>query len=280
MNTDNQDRLRIVTSRQNSLVKDLRKAFSQSELTDDGHCAIEGVHILEEAIRSGLKIKAVFFAESARERANKLLPQITSHAETILLSDDIFRSAVLTETPQGVAALVKPRIFDLDDAVKGTPAREHAALVLGAAGLQDPGNLGTIIRSAEAFGATGVLATQGTVSVYNSKVIRGSAGSVFRLPVVKEKASEAIASLRNAGVKIAATSSHGGSPVEEVDLTGPICIFIGSEGAGVPKDILQEAEQLIAIPHSPRVESLNAGIAASILLYEAARQRRTASESS
>ncbi len=262
------ERLRMVTSRQNSLVKDLRGAFSRAELTADGYCAIEGVHILEEAIRSSLKLKAVFVAQSATERASRLLPQISSQTETVLLPDEVFRSAVSTETPQGIAALVKPRESSLAQMLEG-----DSPLIIAAAGIQDPGNLGTIIRSAEAFGAAGVVAIEKTVSPLNSKVIRGSSGSIFRLPVVKVATAELVRELRANNVLIAATSSHKGTPLPDFDLRRGVCVFVGSEGAGVPKDLLAAADELVAIPQSERVESLNAGIAASIILYEAARQR-------
>jgi len=180
MHTEMHDRLRLVTSRQNNLVKDLRQAFSQAELTDDGHCAIEGVHILEEAIRSGLRVKAVFFSQSAEQRATRLLPQLGNQTELLLLPDDVFKSAVTSDSPQGVAALIRPRASKLDELLSA-----DSPLILGAAGLQDPGNLGTMIRSAEAFSAAGVLLLENTVSPINPKVIRASAGSVFRLPVVK-----------------------------------------------------------------------------------------------
>jgi TrmH family RNA methyltransferase len=139
--------------------------------------------------------------------------------------------------------------------------------------LQDPGNFGTILRSAEAFGATGVLATEGTVSAANPKVARASAGSLFRLPVIKLTTAQALAALAENGVHLAVTSSHKGRPVHEVDLTLPTAIFIGSEGLGVPRALLDAADVAILIPHSPKVDSLNAAIAASILLYEAQRQR-------
>jgi len=261
------ERLRPVASRQNALVKQLRHAFSRSEPAEDGSVAIEGFKLVEEAIRSGLRLRAVFFAESARERANRLLPQLGRATETILLADDIFRSAVASETPQGVAALVHPLSATLEDLF-----RQPSPFILGCAGLQDPGNLGTILRSAEAFGAAGVLCTEGTVSTANPKVARASAGSVFRLPCVKVSTDEALAALREHNVRLAVTSSHHGHPVHELDLTGPTAIFIGNEGRGLPRTLLDAADAIL-IPHSPKVESLNAAIAASILLYEAQRQR-------
>ena len=267
------DRLRPIGSRQNALVKDLRRAFTQASPAEDGSVAIEGVKLVEEAIRSGLRLRAVFFSESAKQRANRLLPQLGHATETILLPDDIFHSAVATETPQGVAALVYPLAATKEDLFGSATPRSVHPLILGCAGVQDPGNLGTILRSAEAFGASGVLATEGTVSSANPKVARASAGSVFRLPCIKLSTTAALAALAAHGIRLAVTSSHKGRPVHEIDLTLPTAIFIGSEGHGVPRALLDRADEAILIPHSPKVESLNAAIAASILLYEAQRQR-------
>src|SRR3954468_1480458 len=140
MPENSHSRLRIVSSPQNQQVKDLRKAFSKGELTDDGHAAIESVRIVEEAIRSGLKFRTVFFSESGKPRADRLLPQLGSHVETLLLADEVFASAVDTETPQGVAALVKVKAHQLEDLF-----RAPEPLVVVVSGVQDPGNLGTIL---------------------------------------------------------------------------------------------------------------------------------------
>jgi TrmH family RNA methyltransferase len=263
-----QGRLRRIEGRHNALVKELRAAFAHGDLTPDGFCAIEGMRILEEAIRSGLKFKAVFFRASAENRAERLLPQLAAHVETLLLPDKLFASAVPSETPQGVAALVRCKRFTLEDVL----AKSQAGPLLAIAGVQDPGNLGTILRSAEAFGAGGVLLGEGTVSPFNSKVVRASAGSVFRLPIVQAKLPGILGQMRELGLRLIATSSHKGTPLDQATLTGPLAIFIGSEGAGVPRDLLGEMAEVVAIPHSPSVESLNAGVAASIILYEIARQ--------
>lgn len=269
LNRELHDRLRLVNSRQNNAVKELRRAFHTGAPTDDGYCAVEGVHLVEEAIRSGIRFKTVFFSASAQERAAKLLPQFAAHVEILLLPDDVFASAVLTDSPQGVAALLKLKTFKLEDCL-----RAPNPMLLGVAGVQDPGNLGTILRSAEAFAASGVLVGEKTVSAWNPKAIRGSAGSAFRLPVVKVALAETLQTLRAEGIRVWATSSHKGVPLQEVDLAVPSAVIIGSEGAGISRDVMSAVDGLVAIPHSPRVESLNAGIAASIVMYEAARQRQ------
>jgi TrmH family RNA methyltransferase len=263
-------RLRRIEGRHNALVKELRRAFARGEPTSDGYCAIEGPRILEEAIRSGLRFRAVFFSSSAEAKSQRLLPQIGTHVETVLLPDKLFASAVPSDTPQGVAALVRWKEFSLDDVL----AKALAGPLLAVAGIQDPGNLGTILRSAEAFAAGGVLLGEGTVSPFNPKVVRASAGSVFRLPIARTNLSEALGQMRERGLRMVATSSHKGTRLDEAKLTGPLVIFIGNEGAGLAKDLLAGMDEVVAIPHSPKVESLNAGVAAGIVLYEVARQRK------
>lgn len=263
------ERLRAIEGRHNALVKELRSAFSHGELTGDGFCAIKGVRIVEEAIRSGLKFRAVFFSKAGENKADRLLPQLAAYVETLLLPDKLFASAVPSDTPQGVAALVKCKQFALDDIL----AKVQTGPLLAIAGVQDPGNLGTMLRSAEAFGACGVVLGDGTANPFNSKVVRASAGSVFRLPMVRANLAAILATLREKGLRLFATSSHKGIHVHDVKFEGPAAIFIGSEGSGLPRELISEMDELIAIPHSPNVESLNAGVAASIVLYEVARPR-------
>jgi TrmH family RNA methyltransferase len=262
-------RLRRIEGRHNALVKELRKAFVQGEPTPEGYSAIEGIRILEEALRSSLRFQAVFFSNSGTAKAERLLPQIAAHVETLLLPDKLFASVVPSETPQGVAALVRVKEFSLADVV----SKAEAGPLVVMAGLQDPGNLGTILRSAEAFGAGGVILGEGTVHYLNPKVVRASAGAVFRLPITRCKLAEAIPAMRQKQIRRVATSSHKGTALPEANLQGPLAIFIGSEGAGVPRDLTRDMDEFIAIPHSPQVESLNAGVAASIVLYEIRRQR-------
>ncbi|MGA9390668.1 MAG: RNA methyltransferase [Candidatus Sulfotelmatobacter sp.] len=269
-------RLRRIEGHHNPLVKQLRQAFSRCEPTEAGDCAIEGLRILEEAIRSGLRFSAVFFRESSQDRAERLLPQIGSQVETVLLPDKLFDSLVPSESPQGVAALVRLKEFSLEDVTE----RLRVGPIIVLAGLQDPGNLGTILRSSEAFGSAGVILGEGTVSPYNSKVVRASAGSVFRLPIINQgksaaaKLEEVSEKLRAKGVRLLATSSHKGTPIDRADIKSAAAIFFGNEGSGLPRDLMAKMDEVLAIPHTPQVESLNAGVAASIVLYEAARQRR------
>jgi|SRR5271169_146658 len=263
------DRLRPIAGRHNQRLKELRLAFRRAELTPQGECAIEGVKLLEEALRSGqpLTLKTVFFSESARPLAEKLLPQINARTEALVLPNTLFNSIVPSDAPQGVAALVKLPAFSSRQLLE----RSSDGPFVVTAGLQDPGNLGTILRSAEAFGAAGVFLTEGTVSPYNSKVLRGSAGSIFRLPFLRISSEELLPLLRARGVRLLATSSHQGTPLPQVSWTLPLAIFIGNEGAGLSRELTREMDETLAIPQAAQVESLNAGVAASIVLYEAAR---------
>ena len=262
------ERLRNVSSRQNALLKELRRAFIRGEPIADGYIAAEGLHVVEEAIRSGLRVRAVVFSHAARSVADRLLPQLASNVEALLVPNAIFASVVSTENPQGVAALVKLRQHSLQEVIQA-----NDALVGVCVGLQDPGNLGTIIRSAEAFGAACVVLSEGSVSPFNAKVVRAASGSLFRLPVLRMEAMAAIKELRATGTRLLATSSHGGKALSQADLSGRVAVFIGSESSGLGHDLLKHMDEVITIPHSRKVESLNAAMAASVVLYEAARQR-------
>jgi TrmH family RNA methyltransferase len=263
-------RLRRIEGRHNAQVKELRQAFARGELTSDGYCAIEGFRILDEAIRSGLRFRAVFFSESAAARAEKLLSQLGAQVETFLLPDKLFAGAVPSDAPQGMAALARWKEFALEDVL----GRSNAGPLLAIAGVQDPGNLGTILRSAEAFGAGGVVLGEGSVSPFNPKVVRASAGSVFRLPMVRAKLSDALGQMKKLGLRLVATASHKGTPLDQAKLSGSLAIFIGSEGAGLSRDLIKEMDEVVAIPQRPQVESLNVGVATSIVLYEAMRQKQ------
>jgi RNA methyltransferase, TrmH family len=264
------DRLRRITSRQNALLKEIRQAFSRGERTESGLVAVEGLKTIDEAIRCGLKVHAVVFSDSGTARAEHLLPQIPAKAEAVVVDDGIFASLTAANTPQGVAALVELPQATLEEILSASEP-----LIVAVVGLQDPGNLGTIIRSAEAFGAAGLVLCEGTVSLFNPKVIRASAASAFRLKVTQTKFADLAASAHAHNIKLIGTSSHQGSPLPEAHLRGPAAVVIGNEGAGLPRSVLDSLDATVTIPHSTDVESLNAAMAASLILYEASRQRRT-----
>ncbi len=265
--------VRVVESKQNARLKDLRKALSAPGRGPRGLAGIEGPNLLEEALRTGLRVATVFVVEGAEKilDALRLPPEI----EVLQLPKKLLDSALATETPQPVAALVEPPEWTWAHVLN--VRRGGSALVVVLAGIQDPGNLGTILRSAEAFGADGIVSLPGTVSAWNPKAVRASAGSVFRVPLIAASRRVCWEKLREAGVRILATSVRGAQPADLVDLAGPVALVIGNEGNGVEDDLAAKADARITIPCPGPVESLNAAVAASVLLYEASRQRSTGS---
>ena len=261
--------VRLVESKQNSRLKELRRALASPGNGARGLVGIEGGKILEEALRAGLRIAAVLVAQGAEELLDAL--HVAPGTEILCLPRKLLDSALATETPQPIAALVEPPDWSwkhlLNQSQKKTP------LLVVLAGLQDPGNLGTILRSAEAFGATGVVSLPGTVNPWNPKAVRASAGSVFRVPLLAASERECFTHFREAGVKILAATVRAAQPAGLVDMAGPVALLIGNEGSGVAEDLAVKTDGKITIPCPGPVESLNAAVAASVLLYEASRQR-------
>ena len=258
-----------ITSAANPLVKDVRRAIARGRLTESGLCVAETFHLLEEALRSDCEVKHVLAAETVRSTAEAHVRGLNG-VKVAVLPDALFGSIAGTETSQGVMALVKPPEWKLEQLFRGK------ALVVVLDGMQDPGNAGTIARAAEAFGATGILFLKGSVSPYNPKTLRASAGSLFRVPFVSGvDASLARAALAQNKVELyAGVPASVKNPVKAltlVDFTGRCGLVIGSEAHGVSATI-RGAAMDVSIP-TVGVESLNAGVAAGILLYEARRQR-------
>ena len=270
---------RIVQSKQNVRLKDLRRALAhpgrdrRSMAAGDGPAlaGIEGPNLLEEALRAGLRISCVFVAQGAEHLIETLALPVET--EVLLVPREVLVSALSTETPQPVAALIEQPNWSWADVLDRRA--DAAPLLVVLAGLQDPGNLGTILRSAEAFGARAILSLPGTVSAWNPKAVRASAGSVFRIPLLETNVEECFARLRAAGVRIWTTAVHGAEPADRIDLAGPVALLIGNEGNGVPQALAEQADGAVTIPCPGPVESLNAAAAASVLLYEASRQRRS-----
>lgn len=234
---------------------------------------LEGPRLIGEALRAGARIEAVLFSPAGEAKFGaRLRPQLSKHCRIETIGERDFRAAMDAEHPQGVAALARWRGRMAADLFPPSPA--GSPLVLLAAGLQDPGNLGTLIRAADAFGGTGVAVLAGTVSPFNPKALRAAAGSHFHLPIAAEVAAEEwIALCRQHGVRLAATSAHGKMALAEADLRQPVCMILGQEASGVPRALQRAAAMTLSIPMARAVDSLNAGVAGAIVLYEAQRQR-------
>src|SRR3984957_20652693 len=222
--------VRTVQSKDNARLKELRKALSSPSRGAGALVGIEGPKLIEEALRAGLRVKTIFVAQGDRvsdHASEQMLEKLSLPRETEILHlpKKLLDQALATETPQSIAALIEPPRWSWSHVLN---QNQEKTLVIVLAGLQDPGNLGTILRSAEAFGANGVIALPGTVSAWNPKSVRASAGSVFRIPLVESSVSECFTHLREAGARILTTTVEVAEPLDLVDLTGPVAMILGN----------------------------------------------------
>ena len=290
-----------ITSRDNRWLKEFRLALRGGLPTESGFVGVEGARLVEEALRSACPIEAVLFSESGERHRERLAPLIDRPEIAIPIlrtTDRLFEGVADTEHPQGVAALVKPRAASFDDLLR-IPESACSPLLVVLAGVQDPGNVGTILRTASAFGATGAVTAasgqSGTASPFSPKALRASAGAALHLPILAGMSLPILLTqLRVANVRTLASVAHASdsslvvaqhaapeSPVSEVpplapwevDWCEPVALLVGNEGAGLPEEVERSADARIRIPMSSGIESLNAAAAAAVLFYEAARQR-------
>ena len=283
----------ILTSRDNRWLKEFRMALRGGLPTESGFVGVEGVRLAEEALRSGCPIQAVLFSESGQRHHERLAPLIDRPEmafPTLRTTDRLFEGLADTEHPQGVAALVKPRETSFDDLVNSA-GFACAPLLVVLAGVQDPGNVGTILRAAAAFGATGAVTAasgvSGTASPYSPKALRASAGAALHLPILAGMSlAILLTQFKIAGIRTLASSVRTPEEVRQpllapwqVDWCQPIALLVGNEGAGLPEETERSADARIHIPMASGVESLNAAAAAAVVFYEAARQRNSVSAS-
>jgi len=276
----------IITSRDNKWLKQFRAALRGTGPRDGEPIGVEGPKLVREALQSGLEAEALLVSEAGEDDAAEILDAASAsemgipRSRVLRTTNKLFEGVAGTDAPQGVAALFRQRAWGFDDVLRGPGAmRGSSPLVVVLAAVQDPGNVGTILRSAEAFGATGAVAARGTADPWSPKALRASAGSALRLPVLRSMAIPVLlAQLKIARVRIyAATSApETRGAAAEADLREAAAIFVGNESNGLPAEVVRAADAAISIPMAASVDSLNAGVAASVVLYEAARQRRLA----
>ncbi len=258
----------VVKSRQNPLVKRLRALRERR----GEQVLLEGVTLVEEAALAGNRIVEVVAGPKAekQERARRLLTRLATEGVPVRWLDDaIVASLSELETSQGLLAIAERPRFE-ESALFRDPA-----LIVVAVGIQNPGNLGALLRSAEAAAATGAILTAGCADAFSWKALRGSMGSAFRLPQIQGvEIAAALALLRKHGVAVAAASSAATTRYDAWDWRRPTALLLGAEGAGLPADVEAAADARIAIPMRDPVESLNVAAAGAVFLFEAARQRR------
>ena len=257
----------MITSSKNPQVKNLIHLSKKAKARkDQGLFVVEGKKMFSEAPRE--RLHQIYVSESfIKEPENEGMLLGMKYE---VLSDSLFKAVSDTQTPQGILALVRMPGYTLSQILK-----EEKAHLLIAEGIQDPGNLGTMFRTGEGAGITGVILDKTTVDVYNPKTIRSTMGSIYRVPfVVSENLSETLKELKAAGVRLYAAHLKGSLSYDEPDYKKPAGFLVGNEGNGLSDEIAGLADTYIRIPMEGRVESLNAAIAAALLMYEVKRQRR------
>lgn len=263
----------LITSPQNELVKRWKKLQSKKGRLKERALLIEGEHLLMEAANAKVDLKAILVNSDQLGVWQRMEAELATDAPVYELAPAVFHSLVETETPQGVAAVISMPMWPRESWL--TKEGDATYLLLDA--IQDPGNLGTMIRTAQAAGIDGILLGRGTVDPFNAKVVRAAMGAIFRLPLIPVDLAEAIPLLKEHGVTIIHTSPHAGTTHFDYRYPARVAFLLGNEGRGVDEQYLVYADEAINIPMPGETESLNVSITSAILLYERIRQRFRAS---
>lgn len=254
-----------IESKDNSLIKDIRKLSKKKYRTQEGKFLVEGFRFVQEALKSTFEVPYVLISENSNEKCKSfnIYDLIQENTKVYLVRDDILKELCDTNNPQGILAVVNNKVMEIED--------QKGFYVL-VDRIQDPGNMGTIIRSANASGALGVITTKGTVDVYNDKTLRSTMGSIFKIPIIEDNNFEILKILKSKGFKLVVSSLDTENNFYDIDLTGKSIICVGNEGNGVSDYIYELGDEKVKIPMPGDAESLNAGVAASIMMYEVVRQ--------
>ena len=265
------NKMHYITSPSNTKIKDIKSLYRKKDRWDNRLFIIEGIKIVEECIDNNYPLENIIFSEELLniKGGNRLFNKIKDYENLINIPLKLFKEISDTENPQWIMATAKFRenyieeVYDLNNPI-----------LLLLEEIQDPGNMGTIIRTADAFNIDGIIITTGSVDIYNPKVVRSTMGSIFRTPIYHiSNKLETVERLKNCGYKIYSTSLEAKKYIQEIDFNKGSVILIGNESQGISKEISSLANELIKIPIPGNAESLNASIASSIIMYEAMRQR-------
>jgi len=263
--------VQTITSNQNAIFKEAKALKQKKFREENSKYLIEGIRFVEEAIKEKIKVESFFISEKLYKvnGGSELLDKIISEGQkTYEISDKLLTEISDTENPQGIVAVVPIQSYTLDTVLQ----EKKSYVVLEA--IQDPGNMGTIIRTADAAGFDGVIALKGCVDVYNSKVLRSTMGSIFHIPIVTSADSgEVLDSLKKLDLKTFAAHLNGQYSYFEAPMGEGGAILIGNEGNGLSDEISRSADVLVKIPMPGRAESLNASTAAALMMYEMLRQK-------
>lgn len=264
--------INIIRSSSNKLIKDIKLLHKKKGRWNTKSFFIEGLRSVEQCIKSGEKIKHIVYSpELLNEAGQDFIKAIESEACGIYeITGELFKDISDTDNPQGILAVVHFNEYKLEDILK-----DNNFLIL-LDRVQDPGNLGTIIRNADAFGANGVIVTSGCVDIYNPKTIRSTMGSIFQIPIVHmDDASEAMRTLKKQGISVISSSLDTEKYSYDIDLRSDCALVIGNEASGISDEVIEASDQLVKIPMAGSAESLNVAVASGVLMYEVLRQRST-----
>ena len=264
--------MQVISSKDNRIIKEAASLSEKKYRDELGLYLIEGPNIVKEAMQEGGRVRFIFTRAGAEtEEIRDILTEAEAQdLAAYELTGDVFAKVTHTDNPQSVAAVFEKRQMDQTEFF--IKAGSGNIIVLDR--LQDPGNVGTILRTAEAFGFTGIILVKGTADVFQPKIVRAAAGSLLRLPLLLvSDAEEAIALIEAHGKKIFTAAMNGRTELMNAGLSENAAVVIGNEGNGADRVFLEKAETL-SIPMEGKTESLNAAIAAAAIMYESLRQRR------
>lgn len=263
--------MRTISSRQNPLVRTFRELADNPDPTGE-RVLLDGVHLVQEAHDSGAMFEVLVVAASRLDgtEEGELARRLEGADVDVVAADDkVFAAMSPVKTPSGVAAIVRRQV-----SAPAILCAHPRAFLLAALDVQDPGNVGSLLRAAEAGGATGAFVGGTSASPFSWKALRGSMGSALRLPVVAGMTTDAVVNcMKGAGIRLVAAVPRGGEPPDEIDWRGQIGLFLGGEGPGLSDEVIAQCDARVTIPMASTVESLNVAVAAGILVYAARRQR-------
>ncbi|ERI90799.1 RNA methyltransferase, TrmH family [Clostridiales bacterium oral taxon 876 str. F0540] len=259
--------MELIQSKDNAIVKEIKKLKEKKYRGEKGQFIVEGFRFVEEALKSSFEVPLIMISDKAMEKWQEFQRKNNfNKSKVYIVKENIFSSICNTETPQGILAVVNKKLADKE---------EDKGFYILVDRLQDPGNLGTIIRSAHAAGASGIILTKGTVDVYNDKTLRSTMGSIFNIAIIEDDDFKVLDKLKSNGFKLIVSSLEDSKCFYETDLTGNFIIAVGNEGNGISEEVYSKADLKVKIPMPGNAESLNAAAAASIMIFEAVRQRLT-----
>jgi len=258
--------LEYIQSKDNLLIKEIRKLKEKRHRVSSNMFLVEGFRFVEEALCSGFEVVHIFISARGEVKFenSSMKDKLQGNTKVYGVSDSLFKNICDTDNPQGIIASVRNKPVEI---------KYDNGFYMLADKIQDPGNMGTIIRTAHAAGALGVILTKGTVDIYNEKTLRATMGSIFKIPVIYDNDLSIVQKLKNSGFKLVTSSLDTDKNFYDIDLKGKIIISVGNEGKGISQEVYDICDLKIKIPMPGDAESLNAAVAASIMMYEVVRQK-------